>query len=242
MQTAERSLGEAIRQRDVFAATTVHDLLNPVAAVQLLADLLRTADLPAAERRRVELLDASVTRIASILDTLRHFGDIREGGLRLRPDRTDLLALAHSCAEAVSVLAEPRQVRVEVAADGPVSGDVDAQVVRRVMDNLLAFALKRAPRGSRVVLQLTQDPSGMTRIAVTDTGERLADAAVEAFAAGVRPATALRAANERGLPLTFAQLAAQAMGGTLSVTGGLRGATVALELPAAEMARTRLAS
>jgi len=103
---------------------------------------------------------------------------------------------------------------------------LDPQVVGRILDNLLANAIRHAPAGGAVTLQAERAP-GCLALVVRDTGPGvppdLADRVFEPFVTG-RP-------DGTGLGLAIARELADAHGGRLSLRGAGPGAVFVLELP-----------
>ena len=144
---------------------------------------------------------------------------------------TDLSALAHSVVTAVRILQPTRDIAVETRGDSACV--CDAELTRRIIENLVSNALKHTNIDGRVrvVISGSQDRA---YIAVHDEGP------------GVRPinrarvfepysAETLRSATgyeSSGLGLAFCKLAAEAQGGAVRIEDATpRGSVFVVELP-----------
>jgi PAS domain S-box-containing protein len=154
------------RLRDGILATVSHELRTPLTSVLGFAVTLRERRGTLSEATSAELVGhiaAEAERLNGLLGDLLDLDRHRRG--LVVPDRkpTDLAALAVRAAErhiagghAVEVDAEPF-----VAA-------VDPSLVERIVENLLANAVKHPPRGTHVSLSVTAD--GDDVLVVVDDG------------------------------------------------------------------------
>jgi signal transduction histidine kinase len=150
---------------------------------------------------------------------------------RLQRQTLDLAAFVRDAADSARDAAEERKVAIRVApAEGSLHAVGDAWAVRRILDNLIANAVRFAPPGSIVSMMVKRDASRVMA-SVSDAGPGLPAGVADYFAAGedgaLMPASG-------GTGLTLSERLAHAMGGRLTVSPGAGfGATVNLSLPAA---------
>ncbi len=227
------ALERALRARQDMAAITVHDLGNPLATIMLAADLLSGDTLSPEAKRRVQLLQGAAQRIESILDTLGRFSRLDTGALLPEHEDGDPLDVVRDCIEAQQFTADTKQVQLVLhAPESPLRVRFDPGMLRRVIDNLLALALKRAPRNSSVILRVTAHTPPFVRITLLDFGGELAAELRDQLAAGTAPAAGEQLASEVGLALAFASMAADTLGGTFTLDDEApNGATFRLDLP-----------
>jgi signal transduction histidine kinase len=114
-------------------------------------------------------------------------------------------------------------IRVEAA---PGIAVFDAEMIRRVLDNLIQNALRHTPDGGEVVLR-GRSEAGMLHIEVEDSGpgvpEALRDTLFEPFVTG--------RADGTGLGLAIAREMVQAHGGRIVLARATPGAILAFDLP-----------
>jgi signal transduction histidine kinase len=170
-QLARASAEEANRLKDEFLATLSHELRSPLNAIVAWSHVLCAPDLdPATARRAAEAIDrnarAQTQLIADILDVSR----LVTGKFELSLGPVRLYDVIDAAVDALRPAARARDIRLELAADPaaePVLGD--ASRLQQVVWNLLSNAIRFAPPGGRVQVQL-EDAGPYVELSVTDDG------------------------------------------------------------------------
>ncbi|MBL8267762.1 ATP-binding protein [Steroidobacter sp.] len=162
-------LNRVISSQKTFVADAAHELLTPITALQLQAQLLsRAVD----EDRRHETLVAlraglnrTVHVARQLLALARQDPDLEQPATEL----VDLTELARHVIQIQSSVAELRGMTLELHAPAPamVTGISDALAV--LLSNLLENALKYTPTGGRVRVNIVAD-SAQCRVVVEDSG------------------------------------------------------------------------
>lgn len=221
--------------KERLTAFLVHDLKNPVGAMDLRAQqALRDSEL--SERTRSALLhirDETRTLLRLILNLL-DISRSDEGGLSLRREPVDLERLTRSVMEELELRAKLSDVQLRVACESAtLSGDAD--LLRRVLANLVENAIRHAPDESTVHIAVRREQQRL-RIEVRDEGRGVpADMRERIFDAFVQAESGENAARTgRGLGLTFCRVAVQAHGGEIHVEEGNPGAVFVITLPVDE--------
>ncbi|WP_323102346.1 HAMP domain-containing sensor histidine kinase [Intrasporangium sp. YIM S08009] len=205
------------RRRELVAWVS-HDLRSPLAAIRALADALEDGVAPDPEqafaqlRREIARLDAMV---GDLLDLSRiTAGDVARD--RALVDLSDVVS-------DVVAAARPVAARVGVSVVGTTSGtptaDLDARDVTRVVDNLVANAVRHTARGSTVRVDLAVDGPDAV-LAVSDACGGIADDVLpRVFEAGFRgsPARTPTGTAGAGLGLAIVSAVVGAYGGTVTV-------------------------
>lgn len=134
----------AEQERTLFLAMLGHDLRNPLSAIATAADVLGRMHDPSATRL-VNLVLASARRMARMIDELLSFA--AEGGLKLRPRRTNLHRLCNSIIDEVRLAYPGRTLRLEGidVALGYWDRDRLAQSIQNLVVNALTHGLEGAP-------------------------------------------------------------------------------------------------
>lgn len=161
-QRAHAELEAAVKVRDALVAAITHDLKNPLAAVRGYAQLVRRRI--AAGSAPVEWLAEVATRLedtasraVDMLDDLIEVGQGRQGAPgQLDRTRVDLVGLAHETLDAHARTADRHALRLDAPAD-PLIGRWDARALRRILDNLLANAIKYSPTGGEVLVRVAAE-------------------------------------------------------------------------------------
>ncbi len=239
-----RALEEA---RRVFAAAIVHDLKNPLAAIICNIDYLLTREDTSEEQREVlgDVLASSngAHRIAlNLLDVAR----MEDAELRAerRPVRLGVIVERARVTAHLTTRMTGHPLVVEADADAEVN--VDADLLTRILENLLDNSLKYAPKGTPVRLVARATAGGGCSVRVEDHGRGVPpadrDRIFERYVRLDRDAQS-HSRTSRGLGLAFCRLAAAAHGGRVWVEDGVPdGAAFLLELPGAPAGAGSVAS
>jgi signal transduction histidine kinase len=225
-------------QKERLMAFVVHDLKNPVGAMDLHAQLLvRDPSLSASARESVVQIRTAAARLGRMILNLLDISKADEGKLAAKRAALDLRALSGKVATEVEVAARERGVRVEVtlASDRI---DADEDLLQRTLVNLLENAVRHAPKGTAVRLESRVDGT-TTEIRVSDAGpgippamrERIFDPFVQ-----LEGDTSPASLGGRGLGLAFCRLAVEAHGGKMWIEDGQPGAVFVMTIPAAQPA------
>jgi two-component system, sensor histidine kinase and response regulator len=219
-------------QKEQLTAYVVHDLKNPLNAINLHAQLLaRNRNLPETARPSLQQIRDEVQAIMRLLHNLLDIQKSEEGRLAPRRERIELRVLAGQVFEPFELRAQSKHVKLaaEIAADCIMA---DADLIRRVLENLVDNALRYTPEESRVVLA-ARPLEAHVEISVADQGPGIAEALREkVFDRYVQlesHADSSRAG--RGLGLAFCKLAVEAHGGTISLEQGDPGSVFRVRLP-----------
>ncbi len=144
------------RMRADFLANASHELRTPLASLSGFIETLRghARDDEAARDRFLTVMQAQADRMARLIDDLLSLSRI-ELNEHIPPlDRVDLALTAAEVVESLSPLAKDRDVALELVAHGRsvIIGDRDQMV--QLVQNLVANALKYAPTGSAVRIEV----------------------------------------------------------------------------------------
>jgi signal transduction histidine kinase len=216
-------------QKDQLASFVVHDLKNPVNAIELQAErLLR--DPAATERTRSagnairEETRALLRMILNLLDLSR--GD--EGRLVPAHEDIDLGAHVAGVLDEFRIAAQASGVELVAEVELPRPLRADPGLLQRVLANLVENALRHSPQGGTVRVRATGDGEALT-ICVADGGtgvpEDLRTRVFDRFesSGGTR---------NRGLGLAFCKIAVEAHGGTIWIEDAAPGAAFCMRFPA----------
>ena len=173
-QTAAQ-LEQAVRSRDAMVSALSHDLRTPLTVVKVHAQLAarRAATLsdPTAERLSAGIaqIDRVATRMTRWIDELLEAMRSSGGGeLALERQAIDLVQLAREAVAEHQASTPGHELSLETPDDGIV-GQWDATRLERVIDNLLANAVKYSPAGGPIWVGVSRE-DGWARLVVRDQG------------------------------------------------------------------------
>lgn len=222
------SLREAMSLREDLIRLIVHDMRNPLAAIQIYQQVL-LRQIPGQE---VALAMGQAARqLGEMVDEMLVIARMEHGSLTLQPKLFVLGDIVRASREAPYLVDHQHRIDLEVDADEPV-GLWDVRLLGRVLDNLLTNAIKYTPASGRIRLRLTYT-GDQARIEVRDEGAgipaRYRKKVFEKF--GIVPMKS-EGVNQTGLGLYFCRLVAETHGGTIRAEANSpRGTAFILELP-----------
>lgn len=205
------------RARAELSRLVVHDLKNPLAALQGNLQWVRQRASKLADPAMIEALDDSASssaRLLTLVGTLAEVERAEQGHLTLDPRPTVAVDLLESIARRHRRDADLRGITIAVRGDSALTPAFDSAVMERVLENLMENASRFA--GNRGAIELAVEPAknGVT-ISVANTGRPIAEP-VRAHLFD-KYATTETQGHHQGLGLYFCRLAAEAHQGTISV-------------------------
>jgi len=171
--TAAKELEEA---KDLFLATTSHELRTPITVVQGFASTLATRwdQLTDAERQvAVGIIAERAGSLGRLVEQLLLGARAGADQLPVRNGPFDLRAVLHSAATAFRALSDRHAVIADVPDDLP--GAIgDGMATDIIVGQLLENAFKYSPGGGTVVIQARR-AAGWVEVTVEDEGIGIAD-------------------------------------------------------------------
>jgi two-component system sensor histidine kinase BaeS len=216
------------RQRRSLLADVSHELRTPLAVLRGELEAMIDGVHPVDEAHLSAAVD-QIAMLTKLVEDLRTLALAEGGTLPLHREPTDLTILAREAAASFESLAASAgvQLQVRMPDDLPLI-DLDPLRIREVLGNLVANALRYAPRGSAVSIVGAMRP-GAVRISITDGGPGIAPEVLphlfERFA---------KSDDSRGsgLGLAIARRLVEAHGGSIAAERATTGGTtIAFELP-----------
>jgi two-component system, sensor histidine kinase and response regulator len=219
-------------QKEQLAAFVVHDLKNPVNAIELHGErIVRDRDasarsIDAATKIRSETR-ALLRMIMNLLDLVK----ADEGRLIPALDKVSLADLFAEVIDAMRVRAQASQVELHAAA-GITEATADIDLIRRVVENLVDNAIRHAPEQTSIRLTSVAVDGGI-EIRVADEGSGIpVEQRERVFDRFVQVGDASSSHGGRGLGLAFCKLAVEAHGGRIWIEDASPGAVFCIRLPA----------
>ena len=164
-------LEHAFSQQQRFVADASHELRTPTAILRTEADvtLSREHRTETEYRASVKVMQDAVRRLTRIVEDLFLLARSDAGHLPIRRESLYLEDLVHDITRSVRSVAEQRNVKVELhgVVEAPFDGDAD--LLGRLLLNLLDNAIKHSPIGASVDVELGRQ-DGNYEISVADSG------------------------------------------------------------------------
>jgi len=236
LERKNRELLRLEHHRRELTQMIVHDLKNPLTVImgniQLL--LLTRKDLDEHVRDILDRAYEGGQDLLRMINTLLDIDRMETGTLELQKERVDRAKLIREVVEDFEGPARSQGVTLgsELPEDLP-DVEVDRDLIRRVLENLLANALQHTPSGGRI--SVTAFPEGgVLRVSVSDTGEGIPKEYHKKIFEKFQQVEARkrRIRTGRGLGLAFCKLAVEAHGGRIWVESEPgKGSTFSFTLP-----------
>lgn len=172
-RASQRALQDQLQFAELVVGIVSHDLRNPLQAISMSTALLeRRGDLPAESLQAVARIKSSSQRAVRLIRDLLDFTQARTGGgIPVHPQPVDLVALAKTAVEEVSLAHPTREIGLQSVPT--LSAEVDADRMAQVLSNLLSNALTYGAAGTKVdVLLRREDASAV--IEVRNSGQLIA--------------------------------------------------------------------
>lgn len=217
-------------QKEQLIAFLVHDLKNPVHAIDLHAlNALRTDDREHS-RRALARIGEETRALLRMITNLLDISKADEGQLAPAIREIDPIALVEGALENLHARAQSAGVRVQTAITAP-RFHADPDLIARVIANLVDNAIRHAPGGSAISVALAPGYRGV-ELRVADAGPGVPRTAREAVFERFRSGNDHATRTNRGLGLAFCKLAVEAHDGHIWIEDASPGAVFCVSLPA----------
>jgi PAS domain S-box-containing protein len=240
-----REAEEANRLKDEFLATLSHELRTPLNAVLGYTRMLRMGQFGSdgndGHTRAMEIIERNANIVSQLVSDVLDVSSIVTGKVRLRPSRTDLVAIVLASVDVVRPSAEAKGVALLVdVPESPVLALCDTDRMQQVFWNLLTNAVKFTPRGGSVEVRVAvADRIGT--VTVTDTGIGLRPESIPYLFQRFWQADSVhsRDTGGLGLGLALARHFVELHGGTIraSSEGEGKGASFSVTVPLTDVTR-----
>ena len=233
----QEALREAVAVRDEFLSIAGHELRTPLSALGLeLGSLHRrlqengaastsaraapdadsdSTSPASALAHRAQRAIRQVERLNQLINRLLEVSQLRLGHLPLERTEVDLRAPVQDVLERFTEQAEQADCRLELRAEGPVTGYWDPIRLEQVTTNLIANAIKYGP-GKPIEVSVERQGSNAV-LTVRDHGIGVPEGQVDRIFDRFARAAPTRHFGGLGLGLYIARQIVQAHGGTIQV-------------------------
>ena len=221
-------------QKERLMAFLVHDLKNPVSAMDLHAQVLaRDPSLSADARASAGEIRTEARHLTRMIMNLLDISKADEG--QLSPQRTsvDVGALFDELRGELEVVAKEKGVTLTCSASIP-AFEADRDLVQRMLTNFIENAVRHAPARS-IVSCAAVEADGFVELRVDDAGPgvppELREKIFEPFVQLEADGGAQTSRTGRGLGLAFCRVVALAHGGSIGIDDLAPGSSFWVRLP-----------
>lgn len=218
LKRSYEQLRELERLRDDLTQMIVHDMRSPLVGLQLSMEVLALSDYAREESNAGMLRNANqaiavlIQMVNQVLDVSR----IESGQVKVNRRSCDLAAIVREVIDSTRVLAGRKSVSTD--ASEPVTAELDADLIKRVLENLVGNALKFTPSTGTVRVTVAPDADvAVVRVEVIDNGPGIAPEDHQRIFEKFGQLEGREKFRGSGLGLTFSKLAVEAHGGAIGV-------------------------
>lgn len=218
-----QQLSELLRSYEMFSAILGHDLRSPLSAVMFSADLLRRQVADESQRKAVDRIIDSGSRMTHMIEEMLDVARARHmGGIAVDPEEADLQTVATRAVEEHRAAAGDDRIVLTFAGD--TQGYWDAGRLAQLLSNLLGNAVQHGQAGT-ISIHVDGSSQDQVRLRVENRGEIPAELVANLFDPfHVRKRRSGRAHN-LGLGLYIARQIALSHGGDLALRNDRPGCT-----------------
>ena len=166
----ERELDE---MKSALVSTVSHELRTPLTMIQGFSELLLERDVDAERSREaVGYISSSAKRLARLIEDLLQVSHLDAGRVAFDVVDTDLAVVIEEALAPFRSRHATRNFTVEIGDVPPVAGDAD--MIVRIVNNLVSNAVKYSPDGTRIRLRARCDDDRVI-VDVIDHGIGMSD-------------------------------------------------------------------
>ncbi|MCA9945498.1 MAG: response regulator [Anaerolineales bacterium] len=231
-------LQAALQMRQDLANMIVHDIRSPLSTILIYCDLLES-ELDG-NLQTLDTIRSEANRLSSFLTDMLMMAKMEHGRLMLSHSPVDVNELAAAVRDSYEPMARLKEINLQL--DLPEESNMlslDANLWRRVLDNLVSNAVKFSPTGGNITLRVRYNkPSSNNgavphlNLQVIDEGPGIAAEHYETIFDKFKiVATGRRDVKQVGLGLAFCKMVVEAHDGRISVSANQpRGSVFTVEL------------
>lgn len=148
-----------------------HELRTPLMAMQATVEAMQDGVLPA-DDEHFEVVASEVRRLSRLIDAMLKLSRLENGSTEFKAERTDVVYLVKSLVSSQHQLFHERGLHlrfVDETAHGELYADVDPDLLREAIVNLMSNALRYTNEDGWIKVSLRQDKADFL-VSVQDTG------------------------------------------------------------------------
>lgn len=198
-----------------FTAAVSHELRTPLARLLV---LLESATLPGSDvDELMEQARQEVEQARELIDDVLFLGELETGREVVSLGRTQAKPIVEEVVASFAERANHAQVSLEIRADGRIELPLRPRMLRVVVENLLANAIRYAGQGSTCLIEVSGPADGPV-LAVSDDGKGVDDIDLPRLFERFYRGDQARTSRGTGLGLAIVKHVVTAAGGEVEAT------------------------
>ncbi len=232
-------LKSTLAKQDELTHMIVHDLRSPLTVVTGYMGVLKDMagpKLSPAEVNFVSEAQRGADKLNEMISTLLDVGRLEAGQMPLKLQAHDVTEIVRNALSRFAPVVKERKLRCD-APNEPVRVNCDANVIRRILENLISNAVKFTKPDGAITVTVQRD-GGKATISVADDGNGIPpDQHKHIFEKFGQTESGSQHRHSTGIGLAFCRLAVEAHGGKIGVQSELgKGSTFWFTLSICEQA------
>lgn len=229
------TLEQDIKIEHRLTSDVAHELRTPLMAMLATVEAMQDGVLPA-DDEHFETVASETRRLSRLVDAMLHLSRMENGKGSLKTEPTDMIVLVRSLVGSQHQLFHERGIHlrfIDETGRDECYAEVDADLIREAIVNLMSNALRYTPEGGWVLVKIAYDRPNVL-ISVQDTGIGIAKEDIpQVFSRFWRSeASRERARGGLGVGLAITKQIVDAHNGTIGVESELgKGTTFTLRIP-----------
>jgi len=206
LKSSRDRMAKLLSEKDQLMEVLAHDLKNPLFAISLAVQTLRSKEHPnpAFQARVMDHIESTVMDMTASIEALLSQKAEERAEFPLTFQQINLQAAVKDAILAMRPAAHAKQMTLEMKSTATsIVVLADAQALRHILDNLISNAIKFSPPGSTITVSTVMMPEEMPACLVMDEGP------------------GFTAQDEDGLFQKYSRLSARPTGGESSTGLGL---------------------
>jgi heavy metal sensor kinase len=219
-------LEDSFTQLRRFTSDASHELRTPLASLRSIGEVslqnTHAGDSCEHYREVIGSMLEEVRRLTHLVDSLLAISRTDSGQIALNLTTFPLVDLIQEVVNLVGILAEDKDQRIRIAGSTEIAVHADRGVLRQAILNIVDNAIKYAPDGTEIQIEVTEIVGDMAEIAISDQGPGIAaEERSRIFDRFYRiDEGRSRQSGGTGLGLSIAKWAVEVHSGAIGVRGG----------------------
>lgn len=164
-------LSEVEELKTNFIGMMSHDLKTPLARIQGMTEVISkdSAPLSSGQREALDMIKQSASDLTKFISTILNYAKIESQGVELHLESKDINQILQEVVKKHEFHAKVKQIKLVTELEPLFSIQVDPELMKQVLSNLVENAIKYSPENSKVLIS-TEEVDGKVVIQVADQG------------------------------------------------------------------------
>lgn len=164
-------LSNVDRQRSEFVSNASHELKTPMTSMKILVESILYQDNvdESVYKEFLGDINSEIDRLTNLINDLLLITKLDNEASSLNIERVDLKAMLEQTVSYLRVIANLKNITINVTVDDVVEADCDEMRIRQAMNNLIDNAIKYTGEGGRIDITLNTS-AGHAVLSVKDNG------------------------------------------------------------------------